>query len=67
MIECEFCGSMTDDPFEVEDMLICGHCILAVEMMEIFLHLGGTKDVLNMKPDGQLVMEIGATKELKDE
>ena len=58
MIECEFCGTETNDPFEVDNMLICGHCILAVEMMEIFMRLGGTADALNMRPDGQQVMVI---------
>ena len=26
IIDCDFCGDETDDPFEVDEMLVCGYC-----------------------------------------
>ena len=58
IVDCDFCGDITDDPFEVYDSLICGKCIILWEMMEKFILLGGTKEVLLMRSDGQTRMEL---------
>ena len=57
-VDCEFCGTETNDPFEVEDMLICGYCIPKVEMLTEFICRGGTEEVLFTRPDGQIMMEL---------
>ena len=56
--DCEFCGTYTNDPFEVEDMLICGYCIQKVDMLTEFICRGGTKEVLFTNPDGQITMDL---------
>ena len=58
VVDCEFCGTETNDPFEVEDMLICGHCVLFVDMFTEFICRGGTKAVLSTRPDGQIMMAL---------
>ena len=37
IVDCDFCGDITDDPFEVDEMLVCGYCILLVELLEKFI------------------------------
>ena len=58
IVDCDFCGEITDDPFEVYDSLICGKCVILWEMMEKFVLLGGTREVLLIQRDGQIRMEM---------
>lgn len=59
IIDCDFCGDETGDPFEVDEMLICGHCILLVDLLEKFILFGGTDDFWRIRPeDGQIGMEL---------
>ncbi len=59
IIDCDFCGDETDDPFEVEGMLVCGHCILLVDLLEKFILFGGNEVFWFIRPkDGQVRMEL---------
>ena len=59
IVDCDFCGDETDDPFEVDEMLVCGHCILLVDLLEKFILFGGIKEFWLIRPeDGQIRMEL---------
>ena len=59
IIDCDFCGDETDDPFEVDEMLVCGYCILLVDLLEKFILFGGIKEFWLIRPeDGQIRMEL---------
>ena len=58
IVDCDFCGDITDDPFDLDDLVICGKCFLLYEMTEKFILLGGTKEVLLIQSDGQIRMEL---------
>ena len=60
IVVCDFCRDITDDEDShlVEDMLVCGHCILLVDMLKEFMKRGGTKEVWNIRQDGQMMMPI---------
>lgn len=58
MTPCEFCGQFTDDPHSVDEMLVCDHCILLVDLLEEFIRRGGTKEIWYLRPDGQQMMDF---------
>ena len=58
IVDCEFCGDITDDPFDLDDLVICGKCLMLYEMTEKFILLGGTKEVWLIQQDGQIRMEL---------
>ena len=60
LMDCEFCTHPEEsiDMHLVSDMVICGYCILKVEMLTEFICRGGTKAVLSTRPDGQIMMAL---------
>ena len=58
MNECYFCGKHVYDVWEFEGEVLCGTCIMDVEILEAFILHGGTRDLLFVKSDGQMMMEI---------